>query len=58
MLVLDPIPVAIENLPEDFIKRVELPFSSDPEYGVCIFPIAELSHGVEPQSVLVSNPSL
>jgi glutamyl/glutaminyl-tRNA synthetase len=31
MLVLDPISVVIvENLPEDFIEMVELPFSKDP----------------------------
>lgn len=34
MLVLDPIPVVIENIPEDYIEMVELPFSKDPAYGV------------------------
>lgn len=36
MLVLDPIPVVIENLPEDYIEMVELPFSKDPEFGASI----------------------
>jgi glutaminyl-tRNA synthetase len=36
MLVLDPIPVVIENLTEDYIEMVELPFSKDPAFGVCI----------------------
>lgn len=34
MLVLDPIPVIIENLPDDYLEMVELPFSKDPSYGV------------------------
>lgn len=34
MLVLDPICVVIENLLEDYIEMVELPFSKDPAYGV------------------------
>ncbi|OBT53959.1 hypothetical protein VE04_04743 [Pseudogymnoascus sp. 24MN13] len=29
MLVLDPIPVVIDNIPEDYIEMVELPFSKD-----------------------------
>jgi glutaminyl-tRNA synthetase len=37
MLILDPIPIVIENLPEDFIEMVELPFSKDPLYGVRTF---------------------
>lgn len=37
MLVLDPIPVIIENLPDDYIEMVELPFSKDPSYGVSSF---------------------
>jgi glutaminyl-tRNA synthetase len=35
MLVLDPIPVVIENLPDDFLEMIELPFSKEPEFGVC-----------------------
>ena len=34
MLVLDPLRVVIENLPDDYIEMVELPFSKDPTYGV------------------------
>lgn len=34
MLVLDPISMIIENIPEDYIEMVELPFSKDPAYGV------------------------
>lgn len=34
MLVLDPIPVVIENIPEEYIEMVELPFSKDPTSGV------------------------
>lgn len=37
MLVLDPIRIVIENIPEDYIEMVELPFSKDPSYGVCTF---------------------
>ncbi|KAL8969172.1 MAG: hypothetical protein Q9183_002121 [Haloplaca sp. 2 TL-2023] len=34
MLVLDPIPVIIDNLPEDYVEEVELPFSpKDPTFG-------------------------
>jgi glutaminyl-tRNA synthetase len=44
MLVLDPISVIIQDLPEDYIEMVRLPFSKDPAYGVRIqllheFPI-------------------
>ncbi|KAH8702123.1 glutaminyl-tRNA synthetase [Talaromyces proteolyticus] len=33
MVVLDPIPVIIDNLPEDYLEMVELPFSKDPQFG-------------------------
>jgi len=34
MLVLDPIPVIIDNLPDDYIEEIELPFSpKDPAMG-------------------------
>ncbi|KAF3403421.1 Glutamine--tRNA ligase [Talaromyces pinophilus] len=33
MVVLDPIPVIIDNIPEDHLEMVELPFSKDPEFG-------------------------
>ncbi|KFY70174.1 hypothetical protein V499_09395 [Pseudogymnoascus sp. VKM F-103] len=38
MLVLDPIPVVIDNIPEDYIEMVELPFSKDPASGVHTVP--------------------
>jgi glutaminyl-tRNA synthetase len=47
MLVLDPIPIVIENIPEDFIEMVELPFSKDPAYGVRTFLITMLLRIVE-----------
>lgn len=34
MLVMDPIPVIIDNLPEDYVEMIELPFSKDPNHGV------------------------
>lgn len=34
MVVLDPIPVVIDNLPEEYLEMVELPFSKYPEFGV------------------------
>ncbi len=33
MLVLDPVKVVIDNLPDDHIEMVELPFSKDPAMG-------------------------
>jgi glutaminyl-tRNA synthetase len=36
MLVLDPILVVIDNLPEDYLEMVESPFSKDPAFGVCV----------------------
>ncbi|OJJ60984.1 hypothetical protein ASPSYDRAFT_56413 [Aspergillus sydowii CBS 593.65] len=38
MVVPDPIPVVIENLPEDHLEMVEVPFSKDPEFGVHTVP--------------------
>lgn len=34
MLVLEPVRVGIEDLPDDFIELVEVPFSKDPTLGV------------------------
>lgn len=34
MLVLDPIPVVIETLPDDHLEMIEVPFAKDPQYGV------------------------
>ncbi|KAI9676925.1 MAG: hypothetical protein M1817_006764 [Caeruleum heppii] len=33
MVILDPITVIIDNLPEDHLEMLELPFSKDPSYG-------------------------
>ncbi|KAK0125760.1 hypothetical protein ONS95_007394 [Cadophora gregata] len=41
MLVLDPIPVVIENLPDDYLEMVELPFSKDPAFGVHTVPFTK-----------------
>ena len=35
MVVLDPIRIVIDDLPEDYLEMVELPYSKDPEFGVC-----------------------
>jgi glutaminyl-tRNA synthetase len=43
MVVLDPIPVIIDNLPEDYMEMVELPFSKDPEFGVRLSHALSLS---------------
>ncbi len=34
MLVLEPLKVVIENLPEDYEEMIEMPFSKDPAFGV------------------------
>jgi glutaminyl-tRNA synthetase len=34
MLVLDPVPIIIENLPDDYVEMVEVLYSKDPTYGV------------------------
>ncbi|KAG0645616.1 Glutaminyl-tRNA synthetase [Hyphodiscus hymeniophilus] len=41
MLVLDPIPVVIENLTEDYMEMVELPFSKDPAFGIHTVPFTK-----------------
>ncbi|KAI9833929.1 MAG: hypothetical protein M1819_003438 [Sarea resinae] len=42
MLVLDPIPVIIDNLPDDFCEELELPFSpKDPSLGVHKVPFTK-----------------
>lgn len=42
MLVLDPIPVVIDNLPDDFLEEIELPFSpKDPSMGCHIVPFTK-----------------
>ncbi|OJJ00302.1 hypothetical protein ASPVEDRAFT_39744 [Aspergillus versicolor CBS 583.65] len=38
MVVPDPIPVVIQNLPEDYLEMVEVPFSKDPEFGTHTVP--------------------
>jgi len=42
MLVLDPIPVIIEDLPDGYLEEIELPFSpKNPELGVHIVPFTK-----------------
>ena len=36
MLVLDPVPVVLDNLPDDHLEMCEVPFSKDPAFGVSI----------------------
>ncbi|KAI9805091.1 MAG: hypothetical protein M1825_000925 [Sarcosagium campestre] len=43
MLVLDPIPVVIENLPEDYLEELEMPFSpKKPEFGTHTIPFTRV----------------
>lgn len=41
MLVLDPVKVVIDNLPDDHIEMVELPFSKDPAMGSHTIPFTK-----------------
>lgn len=41
MLVLDPVKVVIDNLPDDHLEMVELPFSKDPAMGVHSIPFTK-----------------
>ena len=41
MLVLNPIPVIIDNLPDDYLEMLELPFSKDPAYGSHTIPFTK-----------------
>jgi len=38
MLVLEPLTVIIDDLPEDYLEMVDVPFSKDPAYGVRNLP--------------------
>jgi len=40
-VILDPIPVHIENLPDDYLELVELPFSKDPAFGTHLIPFTK-----------------
>lgn len=42
MLVLDPVKVIIDNLPDDHLDMVELPFSKDPAMGVHSIPFTKI----------------
>lgn len=42
MLVLDPVKVIIDNLPDDHLEMVELPFSKDPAMGVHTIPFSKI----------------
>lgn len=42
MLLLDPIPLTIDNLPDDYAEDIELPFSpKDPTFGTHIVPFTK-----------------
>lgn len=43
MLVLEPLAVIIDDLPEDYLEMVDVPFSKDPAYGVrsLSFPLSQ-----------------
>ena len=41
MLVLDPIEVIVDNLPDDHLEMVELPFSKDPAMGTHAIPFTK-----------------
>ena len=41
MLILDPIPVIIDNLPDDYVEEVEVPFGKDPAMGVHTVPFTK-----------------
>lgn len=41
MLVLDPIPVIIDDLPDDYVEEIELPFGKDPATGNHIVPFTK-----------------
>ncbi|KAI4150896.1 MAG: hypothetical protein LQ340_003833 [Diploschistes diacapsis] len=47
-VILDPIPVVIENLPDEYLEMVELPFSKDPAFGNHSIPFTKtvyIEHG-------------
>ena len=37
MLLLEPLKVVIDDLPDDYLEMVDVPFSKDPAYGVCTY---------------------
>lgn len=41
MLVLDPITVIIDNLPDDYLEEIELPFGKDPAIGTHTVPFTK-----------------
>jgi len=41
MLVLDPIKVVIDDLPDDHLEMLEMPFSKDPSYGVSLILVSK-----------------
>ncbi|KAK7537518.1 glutaminyl-tRNA synthetase [Phyllosticta citribraziliensis] len=44
MMVLDPLPVVIDNLPDDFVEMVEVPFSADPSFGTHAVPFTKVMY--------------
>ena len=42
MLVLDPLPIIIDDLPDDYLEEIELPFSpKDPAMGIHVVPFTK-----------------
>ncbi|OJJ43896.1 hypothetical protein ASPZODRAFT_891934 [Penicilliopsis zonata CBS 506.65] len=41
MLVLEPLKVVIDNLPDDYLEEVEVPFSKDPAFGTHKVPFTK-----------------
>lgn len=41
MLVLDPLPIIIDDLPDDHLELLENPFSKDPSYGIHTIPFTK-----------------
>lgn len=41
MLVLDPITVILDDLPEDYVEEIELPFGKDPALGTHVVPFTK-----------------
>ena len=48
MLVLDPVPVIIDNLPDNHLEMLEMPFSKDPAFGVSHFYLGQQAQSYGP----------
>lgn len=40
-VIIDPLPVVIENLPDNYIEMVDIPFSKDPAFGSHSIPFCK-----------------